>query len=175
MFASVVFGQFLESEAGDDVGRTCEDLWDDGHAEVQCDTSVKVAEVLVFGKIDDEAVGESNSDEWRCYGDSVEQSSFSGFHIYDLYHEHGKDDEDNDEDGCEQCNCGFALWVQNEWVFGFAGFDSAIYTKTHSSKTEDAYALENEPGYWAWNEIISVRISDLVRLCSEEKGIHSSK
>lgn len=157
MFASVAPGQFSESEASDNVGRTCEDLGYDGHAEVQSDASVKIAEVLVLGKIDDEAVGESDSDEWRCYGDSVEKSSFSGLHIYDLYHEHGKDDKNNDENSGKECNCGFALWVQNEWVFGFAGFDPAIDPKAHPGKTEDADALENHPGYWARNESVSVR------------------
>ena len=156
MFASVVLGQSSESETGNDVGCTCKNFGSDGHAEVQRDASVKIAEVLVFGKIDDEAVSESDSDEWRCHSNSVEKSSFSGFHIYDLNQEQSKDDEDNDEDGREECNCGFALWIQNERVFGFAGFDSTIDTKTHPSKTEDAYALENEPGYRAWNEVVSV-------------------
>lgn len=156
MFASIVLGQFLESETGDDVRCTCENLGDDSHTEVERDTSVKIAKVLVFGKIDEEAVGEPHSDEWRCYGDSVEEPPLSRFHIYDLYHEHGKDDEYDDEDGREECDCGFALRVQNEWIFGFAGFDSAIDTKAHPSKTNDAYALKNRAGYWAWNEDVSV-------------------
>ncbi len=34
MFASIVLGQFLESETGDDVSCTCKNLGDDSHAEV---------------------------------------------------------------------------------------------------------------------------------------------
>ena len=152
----IILWQSSESETGNDVGCTRKNLGDDGHAEVQRDASIKITEVLIFGEIVEEAVSESHSDEWRCYGNSVEESSFSWFHIHDLDHKQGKDDEDNNEDGCEKCNCGLAFWVQNEWVCGFAGLDPAIDTKTHPGKTEDAYALENKPGYWARNEVVSV-------------------
>ena len=156
MLARVVLWQFSESDTGDDVDCTCDDLWYNSHEEVYRNASVKIAEMLVLGKIHNQAVGEPDSDEWRCHGDRVEKSSFSRFHIYDLCHEHDKDDEHNDKDGREEGNCGFALWVQNEGGFRFAGFDSAIDTKTHPSKTEDAYALENRPWYWAGNEVVSV-------------------
>ena len=115
--------------------------------------------MLVFGEIDKQAIGESQCDEWRCYGDSVKNSSFSRFNIYDLDHEYSKDGEDNDKDGRKEGYCGFALWVQNELSRGFgiiAGFDSSIDTKTHPGKTEDAYALENSPWYWARNGVVPV-------------------
>ena len=133
--------------------------------------------MLVYGKIDEEAIGEPHSDEWRCYRDSVVESLFSRFHIYHLYHEHGKDVKYNDEDGREECDCVFAFRVQNEWIFGFAGFNSAIDTKAHSSKINDAYALKNRAGYWAWNEDVSVMHvrSYSIFFFQDKKCIHSSK
>lgn len=167
--------QSPQSETGYYVGCTREDFGDDGQAKVERDASVKIAEMLIFGKIHHETVGKSHGDEWRCYGNGVEKSSFCRFHISNLRHEHGKDNEDSDEYGREEGNCSSALWVQDKWILGFAGFDSSIYTKTHPRKTEDANALENKPGYGARNECVSVLHVRSIGLYSGEESLHSCK
>ncbi len=56
MLTSFVLGQSPESKADDNLGCTCKNLGHYVHADIQRDAYVKIAAVLIFGEIEEQAV-----------------------------------------------------------------------------------------------------------------------